>query len=71
MALSVSIGLFVIGLIIFNKTEKKLHRYSIMSDQFKHFIITRFNLKQNIWLSDKSGSDVNDEVWLENRYMFI
>ncbi|MBT8274488.1 MAG: putative rhamnosyl transferase [Bacteroidia bacterium] len=42
-----------------------------MPHQFKHFIVTRFNLKQNIWLTDKLGSKVNDEKWLESRYQLF
>ena len=39
---------------------------------FQHFIITRFNLKQNVWNKDKFGSQVNDDIWLKDRYsLFI
>jgi hypothetical protein len=39
-----------------------------MSNIFNHFVITRFNLKQSIWNSDKNGVNVNDEQWLLDRY---
>lgn len=39
-----------------------------MSKIFNHFVITRFNLKQSIWNSDKNGVNVNDEQWLLDRY---
>lgn len=35
---------------------------------FNHFIITRFNLKQTIWVNDKLGDTVNDEHWLNERF---
>ena len=34
---------------------------------FKHIIITRFNLSQR-WINDKSGKEVLNERWLEDRY---
>ena len=36
---------------------------------YKHFVITRFNLKHsdNIWRKDKSGNDVLTEKWLNKR----
>ncbi|RED48383.1 glycosyltransferase [Seonamhaeicola aphaedonensis] len=39
-----------------------------MSKPFNHFVITRFNLKQSIWGSDKLGAQVNSDVWLKSRY---
>ncbi|WP_411768231.1 glycosyltransferase [Winogradskyella sp. A3E31] len=35
---------------------------------FDHFIITRFNIKNKGWLSDKYGQNVNDQKWLTERY---
>ncbi|WP_242091629.1 glycosyltransferase [Aestuariivivens sediminicola] len=39
-----------------------------MEHFFDHFIITRFNLRQSIWENDKNQIQVNDIVWLEDRY---
>jgi hypothetical protein len=33
----------------------------------KHFLITRFNLKDNFWNTDRSGSEVLTNEWLDNR----
>lgn len=37
----------------------------------KHFIITRFNIKSDVWLHTKSGALTNTETWLEQRFMFF
>ena len=39
-----------------------------MKKPFNHFVITRFNLKQNIWKKDRTGAKVNNEEWLKDRY---
>ncbi|TXG38852.1 glycosyltransferase [Seonamhaeicola maritimus] len=39
-----------------------------MSKPFNHFVITRFNLRQSIWGSDKKGVELNNNIWLKNRY---
>lgn len=35
---------------------------------FKHFIITRFNLKNETWIKDKNKHQVLDAQWLQKRY---
>jgi len=35
---------------------------------FNHYIITRFNLKQAVWNTDKKGAEVNNEDWLKERF---
>lgn len=34
----------------------------------KHFLITRFNIKSDVWLHTKSGALTNTEAWLEQRF---
>lgn len=38
---------------------------------FQHFIITRFNLKNETWLVDKNKHQVLDESWLKKRYQLF
>lgn len=38
--------------------------------KFKHYIITRFNLKKNI-LANTSNNIINDESWLKERYFIF
>ncbi|NOQ92400.1 MAG: hypothetical protein GQ552_06770 [Flavobacteriaceae bacterium] len=39
---------------------------------FKHFIITRFNLKQEGWNTNKNNKAILTEEWHENRFkLFI
>ncbi|MBC3795362.1 glycosyltransferase [Spirosoma utsteinense] len=35
---------------------------------YKHFLITRFNVKNIDWTTDKNKTSVNDNVWLEDRF---
>lgn len=39
-----------------------------MVPKFNHFVITRFNLKQSIWPTDKQGLQINTTAWLEHRF---
>ena len=39
-----------------------------MADEFNHFVITRFNLKQSIWPTDKHGELINTTAWLAHRF---
>ncbi len=38
-----------------------------MTNQFQHFVITRFNIKSKDWLTDKNAQPVNDSNWLKDR----
>lgn len=38
---------------------------------FKHYIVTRFNIKSEGWKKDKNGNTVNDFNWLEKRYQLF
>ncbi len=39
-----------------------------MKAPFNHFVVTRFNLKQNIWDKDKDGGSLSTDKWLKERY---
>lgn len=38
-----------------------------MNSQFKHFLITRFNLPNKGWQQDKNNNPVQNEEWLDYR----
>ncbi len=35
---------------------------------FEHFIITRFNLRQENWDTTKNKTQINSEFWIKNRF---
>jgi len=37
-------------------------------ETFKHFVITRFNLKVEAWKTTKNAEEVRTEEWLQNRF---
>lgn len=38
-----------------------------MSSQFKHFLITRFNLAFEVWSQDKNHNLVRTDDWLQKK----
>lgn len=38
---------------------------------YKHFLITRFNVKNRDWLTDKNRQTIKDEEWLKNRFQLF